>query len=563
MSLTIQEQKNNYEAGRRRMKHWRTLVTALACIVVFCTTYALILPAITMENTAYCGYEEHAHNEECYITQLICEKTDEIIEGHEHTEECYKQQKEQICEKNEIAAHVHLDECKSVEVTVGCGLEEIEGHIHVDSCFVQEQIKQCELEESEEHIHEDACYTIQEIKICELEEVEGHTHTEECNVENTIYICGLEETEGHAHVESCYVISEVLDCDLETEDTILEHVHTEECYEEVFACERPEHAHEKMCYSNPSADVETAEDWEVTLPTELTGVWAEDLLAVAESQLGYKESTKNYIIDESGEVKGYSRYGAWYGSPYGDWCAMFVSFCLEYAGIPQEMMPQEAACQKWIEQISGEEFQRYRIAGEYEPVTGDLIFFNNDAEEDSDHVGIVVAVMDAEEENGKQIQVIEGNQGDEVTYKTYSLSDPTIMGYGILQSGSEEVPQEIETEAPVKLALTKSPDEYAPEGIELTGVWADDVTAIANSQVGYSEVHSLSKFDQWAGGDGTNYWNVNFVNYCLSYAGVDSDIIPWNISYSFEQWRAVLEEKGIYKDYVENQIKPGDIVFVQ
>jgi hypothetical protein len=32
-------------------------------------------------------------------------------------------------------------------------------------------------------------------------------------------------------------------------------------------------------------------------------------------------------------MKGITRYGQWYGDAYGDWCAMFVSFCMNNAGI--------------------------------------------------------------------------------------------------------------------------------------------------------------------------------------------------------------------------------------
>jgi hypothetical protein len=64
--------------------------------------------------------------------------------------------------------------------------------------------------------------------------------------------------------------------------------------------------------------LETYINWEATLPVDRTGIYAEDLLAVAQSQLGYTESTKNYMVDESGTAKGYTRYGEWYGSPYGD-----------------------------------------------------------------------------------------------------------------------------------------------------------------------------------------------------------------------------------------------------
>lgn len=55
-----------YIANKRRKKIWNRVVICLACAVVFGTAYALILPAITLEGTAYCGYEEHQHNSDCY-----------------------------------------------------------------------------------------------------------------------------------------------------------------------------------------------------------------------------------------------------------------------------------------------------------------------------------------------------------------------------------------------------------------------------------------------------------------------------------------------------------------
>ena len=37
----------------------------------------------------------------------------------------------------------------------------------------------------------------------------------------------------------------------------------------------------------------------------------------------------DYIVKEDGKTTdGYTRYGDWYGVPYGDWCAMFASFCI-------------------------------------------------------------------------------------------------------------------------------------------------------------------------------------------------------------------------------------------
>ena len=66
------------------------MILCLSCVVVFCTVYALILPAITLERKTVCGQEEHNHTEECYSSdgQLTCGKTE-----HTHTESCYADDK--------------------------------------------------------------------------------------------------------------------------------------------------------------------------------------------------------------------------------------------------------------------------------------------------------------------------------------------------------------------------------------------------------------------------------------------------------------------------------------
>ena len=525
MSSIILQQKKELETKKRRKKYWKSLVTALACVVVFCTTYALILPAITMENTAYCGMEEHTHGEECYGMQLHClETVDKTEKAHEHVESCFETTQELTCEQLETEGHVHSAECEQIETKV----------------------------------------------ICELEEGEEHQHDILCIEETVINGCGLEEQAGHSHEEGCYTSSTKQICEVVSEVVEQAHIHGETCYQKVFDCVKEEHVHSKSCYSNPNADVENREIWENTIPKEFMGIPEEDLIAVAESQLGYKESSRNYVVTENGKTKGYTRYGAWYGSAYGDWCAMFISFCLNYADIDEIIVPREAGCQKWIETLSQEPYQIYRTAEEYVPERGDLIFFNTDAEEDSDHVGIVVEVLDSADGAESTVKTIEGNSSDKVTYRTYALSDATIMGYAMVEAPEEEenskpvvgVPVEEKTPTAMFAAKTSS-SGYAPEGISYTGVWSKDVAAIANSQIGYREENSLSKYDQWAGNDGTNYWNVNFVNYCLSYAGVDKNAIPWNTAYDFSQWRAALEAQGCFQSYEMGTVKPGDLVFVQ
>ena len=76
----------------------------MACIVVFCTTYALLLPAVTLEKTADCGLEEHQHEKGCYENQLICGNKES--DGHRHTDSCYR--KVLVCGKE---VHVHSEDC--------------------------------------------------------------------------------------------------------------------------------------------------------------------------------------------------------------------------------------------------------------------------------------------------------------------------------------------------------------------------------------------------------------------------------------------------------------------
>ena len=156
---------------------------------------------------------------------------------------------------------------------------------------------------------------------------------------------------------------------------------------------------------------------------ELTGDWAKDLIAIAESQVGYHESETSFRIDESGKQHGYTRYGLWYGNAYGEWCGMFVSFCLNYAKIPEADFPREANCIKWRSALKS--IAVYEDDEDtYIPAPGDLIFFDITGEtDDPGHVGIVTRV------DGDKIYTIEGNQGRAVRKMEYKKDDKTIVGY--------------------------------------------------------------------------------------------------------------------------------------
>ena len=70
MQRSIHNQAKQYLRRHRKWKKWKNIVLSLACVVVFCTVYALILPAITAGTNTSCGKEEHAHGDECYESKL-------------------------------------------------------------------------------------------------------------------------------------------------------------------------------------------------------------------------------------------------------------------------------------------------------------------------------------------------------------------------------------------------------------------------------------------------------------------------------------------------------------
>ncbi|MBQ6835912.1 MAG: Cna B-type domain-containing protein, partial [Clostridia bacterium] len=429
MNGKVIQNAEKFNIRSRRKRRWVKAMSVLGCIVVFCTVYALILPAITMEDSTFCGRDEHIHSEECYSSKMLsCTKA----EMHTHVETCYAE----ISTLSD--GHEHNDECYTkTQGELVCTISTEEIHTHTEACFNEITSYICGLEESDGHIHNEECKDEEGQLICELEEYEGHTHGETCIEKTSEKICTLDDTHPHEHSDECYKWEENLSCEITEEKQLTlicteetSHEHNDECYTEsaepVLVCEIEEHEHSIACHSDVTADVEDSSVWEKTLP-ELTGDKRDDLLAVAYSQLGYKESVNNYIVTEDGSIKGYTRYGQWYGDTYGDWCAMYVSFCLEYAGI--DSIPYDSNCQNWTENLA--EMGKYHT--EYSPEAGDIIFFDNDADGTSDHVGIVYGFT----ENG--ISTIEGNAGNCVCIKEYALDDEKIIGYGVIFDEENEI----------------------------------------------------------------------------------------------------------------------------
>ncbi|MDO4805277.1 MAG: hypothetical protein Q4A32_10715, partial [Lachnospiraceae bacterium] len=255
-----------------------------------------------------------------------------------------------------------------------------------------------------------------------------------------------------------------------------EHAHSPACYGEQgeLVCGLEEHAHSLACYSDPDADIENADIWQQELP-ELTGDRSADVLAVAKSLLGYRESDKNYLVAEGGETKGYTRFGHWYGLTiadisqeeadditaedsasmhengipdysYWDWDAMFASYVLSYAGAGD--MGADTDAHKWAESLAAAGL--YVDPSSYIPSDGDLVFFSPYADEPA-MVGIVSNVNKnffGLGDRVNSISVICGDFDNEVSeirismdeYREGDLTSEIIQGYGLL---NPETPSEI------------------------------------------------------------------------------------------------------------------------
>lgn len=244
-----EQQTAKYARKHQRKKRWYQVVTCLAAVVVFCTTYALILPAITLERTT-CEIPEHTHTGACYtqttVTKKVLDCDLNTLGVHQHTSQCYDGDGALVCGYADFVVHQHDSACYDEDGNLCCTLPEMEPHEHTDSCYAQQGAAA-----QQAHAHTEDCYTLERGElICGQQESEGHTHTADCYREEETLICGQEENPGHQHEESCYDQDGVLICEQEENPG---HQHTGECYEKnsVLICGREEtagHQHTDECY---------------------------------------------------------------------------------------------------------------------------------------------------------------------------------------------------------------------------------------------------------------------------------------------------------------------------
>lgn len=415
-------------AQRVRARRYTAMLLVLAMLTSLSVSWRLhqVGTALTTDNEYSCGMEEHVHTDDCYTEELVCgyeegepEDPDSAfsVDSEPTTEEPEAEPEEPEPEETEPEVHHHTADCYETVLVeheeLTCGQEE---HTHDETCPVDPDTGDF-LCGFEEHTHTDDCYTIE-------------TETEEK------LVCGYEEgqvlsdgtaadDDGIAALEDTNTATSVAD-DSSSEavsEPVLHH-HTEACYEKVLTCTIPEHTHTLACLADYSADVETDDDWE-KYSVGLSDNWNEALLAVAQEQLGYKESEKNFQTDEALgdiiDVHHYTRYGAFYGNPYADWDVAFIAFCQHYAGIPKTEIPQRLGLEALRADMDAMGFA-YLTEGEdaaYEAIPGDVVTYNKNGTADDETIGIVETVGD------DSLTVISGAVEGAVAEVTVPFTDVT------------------------------------------------------------------------------------------------------------------------------------------
>ncbi len=147
MSRDIRLKAEQLNKKQRRKRLWYRILSVPVCIVVFITTYAMILPAITLESSpdTLCGIEAHVHGNDCYETPGIpehsvinCGVGDNPDSGeyiiHSHDSFCFDDRGELICALPEQAEHTHTDECYNGD-SLTCGKIIGIDHRHTADCI--------------------------------------------------------------------------------------------------------------------------------------------------------------------------------------------------------------------------------------------------------------------------------------------------------------------------------------------------------------------------------------------------------------------------------------------
>lgn len=172
-----------------------------------------------------------------------------------------------------------------------------------------------------------------------------------------------------------------------------------------------------------------------------TGNQATDIANIAKTQVGYAETSNH------------TKYNQWfYGSDTAAaWCAIFISWCANQADISTSTIAKNARASGYsTSNMHSNPYGCSAVAfGNRSPQIGDIIFVDNNSDNVSNHVGLVVDV------DGTYIYTVEGNYSDKVSSVKYNKGN----GY---RNGSSST--KIVFYAVPNYADNSQPQYYNPEG---------------------------------------------------------------------------------------------------
>lgn len=511
-------------------RRYVAMMLVLALLTTLFVNWQLHGVGISMTADYHCGYEEHQHTAACYEKVLTCG----YEEGEPETPVTSSDSSADPVSAYSAAEPEELEEPVQTEPeTIWVP------HEHTDACYEEHRVLTCY---QEEHEHTDDCFDEYGALICgEFE----HIHDDSCYTTEYELVCGLDEGELVEEPNPAYqempASRPVVDLPTEpaetTPDEPVLHHHTDACYTEELVCTIPEHHHTVECLADTQADVETAEEWQAAANVALNGNWAEDLLTVAKSQLDYQQSDKNFKLDVEDQqvLRGYSRYGAWYGNPYGAWDVMFLSYCLHFAGVPQTVVPQRAGVMALHSDLRGSQWLTDADGSTARP--GDIVIYNTLTTEqvavDESSYGIALLDLDEDPDTAAQLTASEPQVDTRtVTTETVGVVSAVDPDAGTLTVISGNVDGKV-AEVPAAMSDVTSV-------ISVTGAYAAETTAVApedpaGSQEKLDGSYALLE-DEGAFG-ATVDWvgDADPYGIALLAAGDDHDLKTWITDVNYEK----------------------------
>lgn len=511
-------------------RRYVAMMLVLALLTTLFVNWQLHGVGISMTADYHCGYEEHQHTAACYEKVLTCgyeegepetpvtssDSSADPVSAYSAAEPEEPEEPVQTEPETIWVPHEHTDACYEEHRVLTCYQEE---HEHTDDCFDEYGALICG---EFEHIHDDSCYTTEYELVCGLDEGE------------------LVEEPNPAYQEMP-ASRPVVDLPPEPAETTPEepvlHHHTDACYTEELVCTIPEHHHTVECLADTQADVETAEEWQAAANVALNGNWAEDLLTVAKSQLDYQQSDKNFKLDVEDQqvLRGYSRYGAWYGNPYGAWDVMFLSYCLHFAGVPQTVVPQRAGVMALHSDLRGSQWLTDADGSTARP--GDIVIYNTLTTEqvavDESSYGIALLDLDEDPDTAAQLTASEPQVDTRtVTTETVGVVSAVDPDAGTLTVISGNVDGKV-AEVPAAMSDVTSV-------ISVTGAYAAETTAAAPEDPAGSQEEldgSYALLEDEEGFGATVDWvgDADPYGIALLAAGDDHDLNTWITDVNYEK----------------------------